>query len=56
VVLADSVTAKKYTRKCPNDKSSTFDVGHEHISENDGNIWIVSTSPAGNKRWKKKKI
>jgi ubiquitin-conjugating enzyme E2 Z len=55
VVVEAVAVAKKYTRKCPNDKSSTFDVGHEQFSVNDGNIWIVGSSPSGKKRWKKKK-
>jgi len=52
---AASQPAKKYTRKCPNGKASTYESGYKKKSENDGNIWTVFTSVAGVKRWKKTK-
>ena len=45
--------AKKYTRKCPNGKASTYEPGYKKKSENDGNMWIVLTSAAGVNLWKK---
>ena len=50
---ASQQPAKKYTRKCPNGKASTYESGYKKKSENDGNMWIVLTSAAGVNLWKK---
>jgi len=52
---ASQQPAKKYTRKCPNGKASTYESGYKKKSENDGNMWVVLTSASGVKRWKKMK-
>ena len=45
---------KKPIRNAPNKKSSDYDVGYEMISENDGNMYVVSLTKTNKKRWKKK--
>ena len=46
-------TKKVYTRKAPNGKAKTFDLGFEKLSENDGNNYVIVLNKSGNKRWKK---
>jgi len=46
---------KKLTKKTPNQKASSFDVGYKLKSSNDGNIYEVyqTKGKTGQKRWKK---
>ena len=44
---------KKYSRKAPNGKAKSFELGFVKLSENDGNNYEIALNKSGNKRWKK---
>lgn len=49
----NNTIVKKYTRKRPNSKAKSFDIGYITKSENDNNNYIVYIDKNNVKRWKK---
>ena len=57
-IIPDIIEKKKQKKKrqAPNYKSSDYDIGYKMISENNGELYIVSLTKTGKKRWKLNKI
>ena len=51
--IPNKIVKKKYSRKAPNGKAKTFELGFTKLSENDGNNYKIVLNKSGNKRWKK---